>query len=253
MEFMRFGIDELDTLLGGGLVNGKAYLLECTAGTKPRFLVSAFLRQGYLDGKISRIDTLEYTISEMIENLESTGFSAQKAASEGKLLIVDYVNDRTLGNELAGPYFSRGTDMSIHGVAALSATAWDKLRNTKSSASGLRFALQSATALIRNFGFEETLKFIDSQIVIIKKWPGVFIITVNPETLTPVNLAVLEEVFEGIIELKMLEEKNEFLRYVRVKNSPIPSFRSERLTYEIAHDGLSVSIASKIIKDHKED
>lgn len=253
LELVKFGIKELDRLLGGGLVNGKAYLLECTVGTKPRFLLSAFLKQGYLDGKLTRIDTLEYSISETIENLENAGFDARKAASEGRFLIVDYVNDRTYGTDLGGPYFSRGTEMSIHRIGTLNATAWDKFRRTNPVTSGFRFAMQSATALIRNFGFDETLKFIDSQIAATKEWLGVFIVTLNPETLSPMNLAIFEEVFEGVIELTIQEKEKRFQRQVRVKNSPIPSFVPERLTYEIIDKGRSISITPVLAKSSEED
>lgn len=243
MDLVKSGLKELDRLLGGGFVNGKAYLLECAVGTKPRFLLSAFLKQGYLDGKPSRIDTLEYSISETIENLQNSGFEAQKAASEGRFLIVDYINDRTYGIDLVGPYFSISSEMSIHGVAALSAEAWDKFRGTNPIPPGFRFAMQSATALIRNFGFDETLKFIDSQIAFVKRGLGVFVITLNPETLSPVNLAVFEEAFEGVIELTIQEHERKFHRYIRVKNSPIPSFTPERVPYQIIDGGRSISIA----------
>jgi KaiC/GvpD/RAD55 family RecA-like ATPase len=253
LELLKSGLKELDRLLGGGLVNGKAYLLECAVGTKPRFLLSAFLKQGYVEGKLSRIDTLEYSIPEMIENLENSGFGARKAASEGKFLVVDYVNDRTYGTDLAGPYFSHGADMSIHGIGALSDAAWDKLRNTNPIAPGLRFAIQSATALIRRFGFEETLKYVDSQIASIKKWLGVFFITLNPETLSSVDLAIFEEVFEGIIELTIQEKGKKFQRYLRVKNSPLPTFVPERLSYEIIDGGHGISIAPVLTENSEED
>jgi archaellum biogenesis ATPase FlaH len=253
LELVKSGLRELDRLLGGGLVNGKAYLLECAVGTKPRFFLSAFLKQGYLEGKLLRIDTLEYSISETIENLENAGFEARKAASEGKFLVVDYVNDRTYGTDVGGPYFSHGTDMSIHGIGALSATAWDKLRSTNPIQPGLRFAMQSATALIRRFGFEETLEFIDSQISSIKKWLGVFVVTLNPETLSPVDLAIFEELFEGIIELSIQQKGKKFQRYIRVKNSPIPSFQPEGLPYEIINDGHGISIAHVLTEASEEE
>jgi KaiC/GvpD/RAD55 family RecA-like ATPase len=250
---VKFGIRELDRLLGGGLVNGKAYLLECAVGTKPRFLLSAFLKQGYLEGKLTRIDQLEYSISEAMENLENAGFEARKAASEGRFLVVDYVNDRTFGTDLAGPYFSRDSDISIHGIGALSTVAWDKLRNGNPIAPGSRLALQSATALIRKFGFEETLKFLDSQTASIKKLLGVFIVTLNPETLSPVDLATFEEIFEGIIQLTIHERGKKFQRYLRVKNSPVPSFMPERLPYEIIDGGHAISIAPVLGEDPEED
>jgi len=253
LDLVKSGIKELDRLLGGGLVSGKAYLLECAVGTKPRFVLSAFLKQGYLDGKLCRIDTLEYSISETVENLENAGFEAQKAAREGKFLIVDYITDKTYGIDLIGPYFSIGTEMSIHGVGALSAEAWEKFRGTNHVTPGFRFAMQSATALIRNFGFEETLKFIDSQIASVKRGLGVFMVTLNPETLSSVDMAKFEEAFEGVIELTIQENQRKFRRYIRVKNSPVPSFILERLPYDIVDKGRSISIAPVLTKEPGED
>lgn len=73
--------------------------------------------------------------------------------------------------------------------------------------------------------------------------------TVTPEILPPDQLAAIEQVFDGVIELTVKEEKNKFQRYVRVKNSPDPFFRQERLPYEIAGTPAHVSIASKITQD----
>jgi len=82
-----------------------------------------------------------------------------------------------------------------------------------------------------------------------KERGGALIATVTPEILPSEQLATLEQVFDGVIELTVNEERSKFQRYVRVKNSPDPFFRQERLPYEIVGTPAHVSIASKITQD----
>jgi len=46
MVIVKSGVPELDTLLGHGLVRGKAYSVEASVRVKIRFIISAFCKQG---------------------------------------------------------------------------------------------------------------------------------------------------------------------------------------------------------------
>nr|MDO8097654.1 ATPase domain-containing protein [Candidatus Njordarchaeota archaeon] len=250
METVGSGIPELDKLLGGGLVKGKAYLLESVTGAKPRFLVSAFCRRGYLNGELCEIDSFDYSFSEVLEDLKNSGFDASKAAAQGKLLILDFMNDVIYGSKVSGPYLST----SSHGIDMkqfenLRNVALEEVTKLKGNVNGLRVVVHSLSSLIRNFGLQDALKFAISQAIFLKRQSGVLVSTLNPDTVNATDLAIIEETFDGIIELTIKEEKLKFQRYIRVKDSPIPSFRQERLPYEIIEGQGAVSIASKITED----
>jgi KaiC/GvpD/RAD55 family RecA-like ATPase len=250
MDAVKSGIPELDKLLGGGLGRGKAYLVEATAGTKTRFITSAFCKQGYLDGELCRIDSLDDSYSEVIDLFKDGGFDAAKAATQGKLLILDFGGDVIYGSEVSGPYLSKsshGTDIAQ--FENLCYVAWEETNKLKANANGLRVAVHGLSGLIRDYGLQRTLKYIASQVAFLKRQGAILIVTMNPDMVNATDLATIEDCFDGIIELTVREEKMKFQRYIRVKNSPISSFRQERLPYEIVGGNTGISIGSKITED----
>jgi len=250
MDIVSSGIPELDKLLGGGLVRAKTYLVERTTGTKARFIFSPFCKQGYLEGDLCKIDSLDDSYSEVIDSLRDGGFDAEKAVAEGKLLILDFVGDVIYGSKVSGPYLlksSREVDMTQ--FENLRNLAWEETSKLKASANGLRVTILGLASLIRDFGLQRALRFIVPQVAFLKRQGAIVMATINPDTVNTTDLATIEEGFDGIIELTVKEEKMRFQRYIRVKSSPISSFKQERLPYEIVGGNIGISIGFRIAED----
>jgi KaiC/GvpD/RAD55 family RecA-like ATPase/predicted hydrocarbon binding protein len=250
VELVKSGIPELDRLLGGGFIKGKAYLLESVTGAKPRFLISAFCKQGYQDEELCKIDSFDYSYSEVLEDLKNSGFYTEKAASENKLLILDFAEDLICGSKVSGPFLTtRSQEVDMQRYENLRNVAWEEVTRLKARTKGLRVIVHSLTSLIRNFGLQDAIRFSIAQTAFLKRQGGVLLSTLNPETVSPSDLAIIEETFDGIIELTINEEKLKFQRYIRVKDSPIPLFRQEKLPYEIVGTEEGISVGAKIAED----
>jgi KaiC/GvpD/RAD55 family RecA-like ATPase/predicted hydrocarbon binding protein len=246
---MKSGINELDALVGEGLRRGRMYLLENTTGTKVRFFISAFLARAYADEELCKLDSFDLPFTEMIEELENHGFDTNEAIGQGKLLVLDFVNGIVYGTHAAGPLYKVKGVPQMQGVLELNDAGWKELAKLNAAGGGLRVVIDSLSTVIRELGFDGCLKLLRSQTLEIKERSGALIATVTPEMLPSDQLAALEQIFDGVIELTTKEEKTKFQRYVRVKNSPDPFFRQERLPYEIVGTPAHVSIASKITQD----
>jgi KaiC/GvpD/RAD55 family RecA-like ATPase/predicted hydrocarbon binding protein len=246
---MKSGIGELDTLVGGGLRRGRIYLLEHSTGTKARFFISAFLARAHADGELCKFDSFDLSFTEMLEEFENYGFETNEAINGGRLVLIDFVNGMVYGTKAIGPLYTAKNEMKLQEVLALDDAGWKELGNLKSASGGLRVVIDSLSTVIRQLGFDGCLKLLRSQISEMKERGGVLVATVTPEMLPPDQLAGIEQVFDGVIELTIKEERTKFQRYVRVKNSPDPFFRQERLPYEIVGKPAHVAISTKITQD----
>jgi KaiC/GvpD/RAD55 family RecA-like ATPase/predicted hydrocarbon binding protein len=249
LDHVDSGISELDTLIGGGLRRGRMYLLENTTGTKARFFISAFLSKALADGELCKFDSFDLSYTELVEEMEDHGFDINDAIRRGRLLALDFVNGIAYGAETVGPLYKTKGAVQMQELLNLDETGWKEVGRLESPRGGLRVVIDSLSTVIREMGFDGCIKFLRSQTPEMKDLGGALIATVTPEMLPSDQLAVLEQVFDGVIELTVQEEKTKFQRYVRVKNSPDPFFRQERLPYEIVGTPAHVAIAIKITQD----
>jgi KaiC/GvpD/RAD55 family RecA-like ATPase/predicted hydrocarbon binding protein len=250
MDVVKSGIPELDKLLGGGLTRGKAYLVEATIGVKSRFIISAFCKQGYLDGDICRIDSPDDSYLEVIDNLKDGGFDATEATAKGKLLILDFAGDVIYGSKVTGPYLSKSSHVTdLSQFENLRYEAWEEMSKLKTKGSGIRVAVHGIQSLIRDFGLQSTMKFIVPQFEFLKREGAVIISTMNPDAVTATELAIIEESVDGIIELTIKEERMRYQRYIRVKSAPNWSFRQERVPYEIVGSGEGIAIGYEVAEE----
>jgi KaiC/GvpD/RAD55 family RecA-like ATPase len=233
MNLVKFGVDDLDRLIGGGVVQRKAYLLEHDVGTKPRFFIFPFIEMGVSSDEACRLDIFGYTHDEVVEDMMNAGFDAEEAVTSGKLAIVDYENGKIHVGEEQASIDTAGGRSGIDSVSAfrLSEECWSRIA-TRASA-GARVVLLGVTVLFRQLGFRAAIRFIETQIRSAKNYNAVFVTDVNPRALHPVELAVLEELFDGIVELSAQWENRRLQRYVTVRDSPLPRFRRERVPYEV--------------------
>jgi predicted hydrocarbon binding protein/KaiC/GvpD/RAD55 family RecA-like ATPase len=249
MEFAKFGIDELDGLLGSGLVRGKSYLLETVPGAKSIFFISAFLKQGCSDGELSVLGTYDHAFSEISDEMKTSGFDCREFIREDKLQVLDFTNGTIYGGKTEAPHVQIGREIDIHQASNLVSAAWNGIGESRADDKGVRFALHTLSSFIRHFGLESSIQFVGDLSSSCKKRKGVLVATAKRNMVKSRDMSCLEDIFDGIIELSISEEQARFQRRIRVRDSPAPQFRQDRLPYEIVGNLGVVSVASKIVKD----
>ncbi|MEM1944739.1 MAG: hypothetical protein QW756_08500 [Nitrososphaerota archaeon] len=76
------------------------------------------------------------------------------------------------------------------------------------------------TGIAEESGPERMLKFIRTIAAKTSHSGTGFIATINPDSITPVFSALIQELFHGVLELQVTEEKGRLIRRVRVVKMP---------------------------------
>ncbi|MGE5484077.1 MAG: ATPase domain-containing protein [Ignavibacteriales bacterium] len=84
----RFGISELDDILGGGLLKGDSLLLAGDSGSGKSLLGLQFLMQGAQQGEPGLLVALEEQPRQIVKNAATLGFDLPGLTREGKVTIL---------------------------------------------------------------------------------------------------------------------------------------------------------------------
>ena len=236
--YVKFGIDELDKLLGGGLVRGSLYLLEVEPGSQEMLFVAAFLREGLAQGNFCSIIVYDRPVEELTDRLESAGVKIDAALRSGQMVIVDLYSSGVYDPEHKGPILRTEnpsdptsalrlfTDLNEEGVS--------RMRNPKFSAfKGTRTVNLSLSSEILIQKFEPTYRLIRLGSQMLKKMGTIHLTLLDPRMFDQTVVATVEHVYDGLIALSTKETKGKFQRYLRVKDSPIRGFHNQEVPYDI--------------------
>jgi len=83
------GIEALDTMLQGGLPQGKSYLITGPPGTGKTTFAAQFIQEGLKRGENGIFISIDEKPSHMVEDIESLGWDLRTPADEGKLTLLD--------------------------------------------------------------------------------------------------------------------------------------------------------------------
>lgn len=100
LDRVSTGIDGLDSLLHGGLIKGRSYLVRGDAGTGKTTACMQFLSRGLGAGEKAVYVTVDERPAEILYSAASLGWDLQKFINEKSLVILD-----------ASPYFSGRASM----------------------------------------------------------------------------------------------------------------------------------------------
>ena len=237
-EYVKFGIDELDKLLGGGLVRGSLNLIETEPGTQETLFVSAFLREGLEERNYCSIILYDRPVEELIDRLSSIGANVDVALKSGQMMIVDLYSSGTYDPEHKGPILKTENPSdptsALRLFTDLNDEANARMRNPKFSAfKGVRTINLSLSSEIMIQKFEPTYRLIRLGSQMLKKTEAIHLSLLDPRMFDQTVVAAIEHVYDGLIVLSTKETKGKFQRYLRVKESPIGGFHNQEVPYDI--------------------
>jgi circadian clock protein KaiC len=88
-ERVPTGIEELDSMLSGGLPQGKSYLISGPPGTGKTTFAAQFIQEGLKRGENGIFISIDEKPSHMVEDIESLGWDLRTPADEGRLTLLD--------------------------------------------------------------------------------------------------------------------------------------------------------------------
>jgi KaiC/GvpD/RAD55 family RecA-like ATPase len=235
---VRSGIDELDKLLGGGMVKGSLYLIEVEPGTEEMLFVATFLREGLAQGNLCSILLFDRPVEELIDRLEPSGVNIEAALGSGQMAIVDLYSSGPYDPEHKGPILRTENPSdptsALRLFTDLNEIAAARLRDPKFKSSKAILTINlSLSSEIMIQKFEPTFKLARLGAQMLKKTGAIHISLLDPRMFEPTVVATFEHIYDGLIALSVKEAKGKFQRYLRVKDSPIGGFHNQEVPYDI--------------------
>jgi len=243
-DIVSFGIRELDTLLGGGLTVGSINYLEVEPGTMDLSFVGAFLSEGLRQRNFCGITLYDLPPDVIIDRLTETGVNMQEALDSGSLIIADLYDEGEYDPEQRGPILKTNNlnDPNATLRMYLDLIEEGNRRTQSGRFDGFRIAAYSASTMGMKLRFEDSYKLARAARMQIRKNRITNLTTFNPKMFSGIIVAGVEETCDSIISLTVREVQGKYQRYVRIKQSPITSFKMDQMPYDIINGRPSIRL-----------
>jgi KaiC/GvpD/RAD55 family RecA-like ATPase len=241
-DIVSFGIPELDTLLGGGLTVGSTNYLEVERGVLELSFVGAFLNEGLRQRNFCGITLYDLPPDVLIDRLTETGVNVQDAIDSGSLIIADLYEEGEYDPEGRGPILktSNLNDPNVTLRLYLDLMEHGRKRVQSGKFTGFRIAAYSASTLGMSMKYDASYKLARAARMQIRQNKVTNLTTFNPKMFDETIVAGIEETCDSIISLAVKQVQGKYQRYIRVKQSPISSFKMEEVPYDIINGKPSI-------------
>lgn len=232
------GIADFDKMMGGGLIQGDAHLLEVEPGTGEMTFVASFLEEGISHGDLCALIGYDRPHEDMIARLKEFGFDAEKSLRSGSLYLVDLCDEGKYDPDHTGPILM--TD-NLYDPSAMLRLYYDLAQITDKALQsgahmGARAVVCSLSSQIMNYKYEPTYKAVKKAIQIARQHHATSLTMINPKMFEETIVAAFEHLFDGNTSLTMKDVKGRFQRFIRVKQSPLPGFYADEVPYDIVNN-----------------
>lgn len=201
------GIPSLDRLLGDGYPNKSTILVVGPPGIGKQGLGYWFIQCGTIQGDINLYVT-RLSIREVLHDIGGFGIDIQRVTP------VWFASD------------SRETKYDPNNIAGSSSSILDFLR--KNAGSRVRIAIDVLSSLLVLTSPEAIYRFLAQLFSEIKQYDVVLLATLEESMHSPEVLATIQQLFDGVVELRMYEDKLRLLPLLRITKMrgmlPSPSY-----------------------------
>lgn len=208
MERIKSGIEGFDNLISGGFPKGKAFLVAGEPGTGKTIFALQYLLEGLKKGEKGIYVSIDETPSNVLDDAQSLGWNLSSYLESGYLKILD-----------VSQYFSTDIINSEDGID-VQGTVKDILSQVRKS-SAQRLAIDPVVPLV----------FRQNRVVEVEAYIRHLIFSVEENKLcttlltshVPVGTKQLSQhgveefIVSGIVELKLVKVKNQYLRILSVR------------------------------------
>nr|MDO8099202.1 ATPase domain-containing protein [Candidatus Njordarchaeota archaeon] len=230
------GCSEFDRLLGGGMSPESPDLLEYEPGVGYMVFIANYLNEGLRAGDLVPIVTSDLSYSKLLSELSNLGVNVRGALEREQLIILDVSGMERFSKPTPKSISVSSEPRSVHKVIAeigdLVRDAEEKLEDSKFSYA--RCALLSLTSLLLNHIGQPPYKITHNVVSSVLRPRFMFMTAVGRDVLRRNELAAVENLFSGIIELKMIRGKDgRHEKRMRVSSSPVSGFFPHEVSYEV--------------------
>lgn len=233
MEAAHFGIEVLDTLLGGSLVRGKTYLLEADSGTQPRSITYPFVKYALENGELVIFASNEEPAEDVLVRLQDYDIAVDAAIKARQLLILDLWSET---EETAPGTIRAGNPADPHKVLFVYNQGYEFAVH-QSAKRKSRLILESLSGAVTQFGFERAHRMASRVVRMMKRGGVVGLSVLVPKMHAPTVSESFKYLYDGVIQLTVRDENDRLQKYIRIVKSPQPGFVTRRIPYEVTTTG----------------
>lgn len=241
MELVGSGMRDLDLLLGGGFIRDSPVLLITETGTMGELLPLQILNYRVSKGDYGIIFDLDFPTVRIRDWLKAFNCNLASFEDEGRLFIVDGFTNLYGLLSTEEKYVIENPRDLVH----LDAYLYDTTSLiTKSKLFGVLFL--SNVFLTKGQQIDKIINLIYKNRIILSQF-GTSMFVFDRGMLDEKTLSTLEHAFDYVIELKVAEQEKRFQKYLRVIKSPLISYVSDLVPYEVTPSG--INLRTEIIKE----
>ncbi len=235
---VSFGIEEIDQLLGGSLITGKSYLLEADNGTQPESLYFPYVMHALTKGELVVFATNEAPAEDVLAKLKEYSVNVNEVIKADQLLILDLWSEE----KDSGPGIIRaGNPDDPHKVLYTYDQAY-KIALEAQTSRPRRVVMESLSGAVSAFGFERAHRLAMRAVRMMKMAQAVSITVLVPKMHPSTVTESFRRLYQGCIQLTLQEHHNRLQKFIRILKSPLPTFETRRIPYEVTSSGLAMSI-----------
>jgi KaiC/GvpD/RAD55 family RecA-like ATPase len=219
-ERVSTGVKGLDTMLRGGLIKGRTYLIKGGPGSGKTILSMHFLHEGAKRGENVVYVTLEESVDEVVEDMKAFGFDMSKI----RILDLSPSGDKTIFSNLL-----MGLEMDTQALQAILESEFDRLKPSRvvvDSITMLKVASKSELDYRK-----DVLLLID----LLKRFNTTAVLTSEMS-----KNGVEDYLVSGVIELHTIDVRGKTLRGIRILKMRGSDFDDVLRPYKITSRGLEV-------------
>ncbi len=233
-----FGVPAIDALLRSGLESDATIILEGPAIVEKEILSSLFLKKGLEEGGCAVVVSTLRSPETIKKDLVSVGVDVEAADSEGRLIIVDWYTRhvrRVIGIEESGSLVSMSNDLTNLAVGI------DVALKRSASFPTKRLMLDMVSPTIIVEGFDRVREFLDAVKAKLKNAKCMGLILLNPEMHPPEDVSIIEDIYDGTIQITRSVEDGEIMTELSVSSLSSGPFDSSFRLLDLDDRGLAIS------------
>jgi circadian clock protein KaiC len=207
MERVSAPFKEFYGLIGGSLPQASSILISGDPGSGKTTLAQQILYDELYRSKPCVMVSYDTFPSNIIERMNQFGWDPRKYQLINKLVIVDCYSATAGVTEEVVPQPFDLTNVSIHIT-----TVMEKLGNRQ-----VTILLDSLMPIFTETESKHAIGFIQSIAAKVKKAGGKLIVTLSTGSVSPEIFHKVESLVDGVVELRMVEERQMLKRYLLVR------------------------------------
>jgi KaiC/GvpD/RAD55 family RecA-like ATPase len=233
-DYSSYGVNEINDLLGGGLITGSSYLLEAEPGTGGLAFIASFLDAGWHQQELCTVISYDIPHEYLIKRLAQF-VDIKEKMDTGTFDIVDFRSEAHADYELNGPIWMTNNPKDLNSTRQLTFELASRIpeRIQRGAFKGIRYVTYSLSSMIMNYKFEPTYKWNDVGLNIARQHNLTALSVIDPRMFDETVVAAFEHLHDGVIVLSMRKQGDRFQRYIRIKQSPIVGFSTKIVPYDI--------------------